>query len=363
MNLKPLAKKYYKTFSLFGLCLLVYFASNNSFGADYLYGNFFFPTLSQILRSVSRLFTFALGDLIYLLLLVLTLVYLVKKIFTLKRQKQLIVSMLLLFLRVFMGSYLVFMLFWGINYKRTPINKRLSITNHPYTATELINLGQLFLNHLTSLDKQIKQQNLNFSKDKSVLFAQSIAAYQALNKEFTFLQYHKPTIKEPLSNWLSSKMGIEGYYNILSGEANVNLDLPSFVLPFVSCHEVAHQLGIAKEDEANLIGYLSASKSSNLLFQFSAYYNMFRNILLEIRLKYPSKYAEFRDQIPSFIVKMFEEEQKYWAQYNGELSRYMSISFDRILKMNNQEKGIASYQDIVLWLYNYHKHELGISPK
>lgn len=33
--------------------------------------------------------------------------------------------------------------------------------------------------------------------------------------------------------------------------------------PFVACHETAHSMGYGAEDEANFIGFISASESDN----------------------------------------------------------------------------------------------------
>src|SRR5690606_2945838 len=114
----------------------------------------------------------------------------------------------------------------------------------------------------------------------------------------------------------------------LSGEANINTRLPAFVLPFVTCHEIAHQLGVAKEDEANLVGYLAAIHSNNATFQYSGYYNMFRYVLFEIRMKYPEDYNEIIAKIPQPIMDDFKMEREFWAKYNGAMSVYMSKTFD-----------------------------------
>ena len=54
----------------------------------------------------------------------------------------------------------------------------------------------------------------------------------------------------------------------------------------------------------------------------------------------------------------FKIENEFWAKYNGDMSSYMNLTFDKFLKFNNQESGIESYQNIVVWLWNIHKDEL-----
>jgi uncharacterized protein YjaZ len=81
---------------------------------------------------------------------------------------------------------------------------------------------------------------------------------------------------------------------------------------------------------------------------------MLRSVLLELRLKYPAAYVAIQTQISESVKSQFDQERQFWMPYNGMMANYMSASFDRLLKINLQEKGIDSYQDIVLWLYNYY---------
>ena len=53
-----------------------------------------------------------------------------------------------------------------------------------------------------------------------------------------------------------SYLGISGIFIPFTCEANVNATLPDWEIPFTACHELAHQRGFAREDEANYVGYL-----------------------------------------------------------------------------------------------------------
>ena len=72
--------------------------------------------------------------------------------------------------------------------------------------------------------------------------------------------------------FLSSKMsytGISGIYFPFTGEANVNVDIPHSLLPATTCHEMAHQRGFAREDEANYIAWITCSSNDNPEFKYS----------------------------------------------------------------------------------------------
>ncbi len=52
-------------------------------------------------------------------------------------------------------------------------------------------------------------------------------------------------------------MGFAGYLNPITNEAQVNALIPKNNYPATICHEIAHQVGIASESEANFVGYLA----------------------------------------------------------------------------------------------------------
>ena len=323
------------------------------------YSNLLYPIVSKTQRFISSIFPFAIGDILYALLII----YVLKNIISFIRRKQKTkknyLSFALKSVNFVLIIYMSFKLLWGLNYSRPRINEQLQISDKPYSKEQLLRLNTFLLQKLNSIEEQISiNRNYKYRTEDLENFA--AASYNKLAETRPFFSYKPLSVKNVISSWLVSKTGIEGYYNPLSGEANINDRLPAFVLPFVTCHEIAHQIGVAKEDEANLVGYLASINSEDLNFQYSGYYNMLRYVLFEIRMKYPEDYNAIIEKIPQSILENFKTEREFWAKYNGAMSVYMGKTFDKILKLNNQHKGIKSYQDIVLWLVNYHGGELAV---
>jgi len=322
------------------------------------YSTGLYPLISNCLRWVSSVLPFAIGDIAYgaLIFLALRGIYLLfKKRRVLQKSDWFIV--LLKGINIILILYLSFKLLWGLNYARPSISTQLSIGNDKYNTKELLQLTNFFIERLNKLQPKINSRQSYKLKD---IKEKSILAYQKMSQANPFFVYSHPSFKPAISSWMISKTGIEGYYNPLSGEANLNMLIPSWVLPFVACHEISHQLGVAREDEANLVGYLTAVNSEDVSFQYSANYNMLRYLLVEVRIKSPENYEALYKKIAPGVLANFEAESEFWRSYNSQMSGYMSVAFDKFLKFNNQQKGINSYQDIVIWLWNYHKNELTV---
>ena len=92
---------------------------------------------------------------------------------------------------------------------------------------------------------------------------------------FRLFHYPDPSVKFSFYGYLANYMGFSGYYNPFSGEAQVNTTIPRFVQPFTTCHEIGHQLGYAKEEEANFCGFLATKSSRDPAFRYSVYVDLY----------------------------------------------------------------------------------------
>jgi len=320
------------------------------------YSTGIYPYISSSLRFISSVFSFAIGDIVYAVLIGFVLYKIIrfyKRRKLLKRKDRIIVPLQVL--NFFLILYIIFKIVWGLNYSRPSVSEKLGIGNEKYSVKELVLLGNYFVKKTNDL--KLKQTKIPAYSVKD-LEINSTTAYGLMAKKHPLFRYSNPCLKSVLSPWIISKAGIEGYYAPLTGEANMNINLPDFIKPYVSCHEIAHQLGIAYEDEANLLGYLTASNSADLNYQYSANYEMLRYILFEIGIKSPEDYKILHDELSPGVLADFKTEKEFWRKYNGQMFAYMDVAFDSFLKLNNQKKGIDSYQDIVIWLWNIHKLEI-----
>ncbi len=338
------------------IALVIFFLSINEQLVECVYSERIYLFTSIVQRFISSILPFAIGDFLYLALII----YVLRKTYIffrrlfknyLKKTDWVIIP--LKAINFCLLLYLIFKLTWGLNYSRPSIAQQLGISNEKYNTQQLVKLGEFFVKRLNEL-QNVKKTRFSINELREI----SSQGYDDMELKNPFFDYHIPAVKSVINSFVITKIGIEGYYNPLSGEANVNMRLPSVALPFVACHEIAHQLGIGREDEANLIGYLVANNSKNDYFRYAASYAMLKSILFEIRIKSKEDYDRLYATVNKGTVKDFEEDRNFWRKYNNEMFGYLDVAFDRFLKLNSQPKGTDSYQDIVLWLYNIHKKDL-----
>lgn len=85
---------------------------------------------------------------------------------------------------------------------------------------------------------------------------------------------------------------ISGVYTFFTGEANVNINFPDFVIPYTAAHELAHQRGTARENEANFIAFVACIGSENPYIRYSGYLNMYQYMSSALYGVNPDLYRE-----------------------------------------------------------------------
>lgn len=149
-------------------------------------------------------------------------------------------------------------------------------------------------------------------------------------------------------------IGFTGYYNPFTAEAQLNYTVPVFIRPFIVTHEIAHQLGYAKENEASFVAYLTCSRSGNNEFLYSVYFELFRNTIFELRKIGAEEQVRFLMQgLHPRAVADNRELEEYLLKNRNIVEPFFTTIYDRYLKLNNQPKGKATYNEVLLWLLAY----------
>jgi hypothetical protein len=167
--------------------------------------------------------------------------------------------------------------------------------------------------------------------------------------------------KASLYGYFMQYLGIQGYYNPFTGEAQVNSMLPEFMLPFVVCHEMAHQSGIAAEDDANLLAYAICASAPDSAFAYSGYFNLW--LYAQSRLRRLDSVAanSLLAALNPLSQRQVDTLRDIRRRYHSGLSEYSTELYDRYLRLHDQKEGIRSYGHVVFsaWIWEQEKRKGG----
>lgn len=340
--------------SLIPQIILVKWLAGHPDWIESFYSNGIYPWISQFFRSLFGWIPFSVGEIIYTLLIVLIFRYII-------RNRRKIKTKPLIFLRdnimVVSVFYFTFHMAWGLNYYRTPLSETLDVKENA-SYEDIKKLTEILVAKTNTLQIQITADSsaiVNVPYTRKEIFEKTISSYNDLDSQMPFLTYQKPSIKKSMFSRMSSYMGIGGYLNPFTNEAQVNKKTPVFRFPVVAAHEIGHQVGYSAENETNLIGYMVTHKNEDIYFQYSASAYALAYCLNAVHgtdeVAFELLYAEINEG----VKKNYRELQDFHEEYENPFEPIFTSIFSAFLKANNQADGVKSYSRVVHLLVGYHE--------
>ncbi|MNK86960.1 hypothetical protein D3C87_1068860 [compost metagenome] len=292
-------------------------------------------------------FGFSIGDVIYTLVIL----FLLYSIFIiLKKRKSTDLRHIFLLLNI---SYFIYQCFWGMLYFQKPIIEKFQ--KKEITDQDLKTLAIKYLNLCKATREKV-------TEDRNGIFL--INDINSIKQEIITQQAQLPlqitpkapiqtlSVKQSLYNKIMNYTGILGYYNPFTAEAQFNPNLPSTQLPFTLAHEMSHQLGYAREQEASFIAFLCAKDSQNLDLRYSAQLYVLKSLLRNLAVKNPAFVKQVLSQYSEKMKRDRLNDLNFYKRYDGLLSDVFGITNDLFLKSNQQE-GRITYSYFINLLIAY----------
>ena len=312
--------------------------------------DFLFEQKKYLFQSIFSKIPFSLGDVVYFVLGLL-LVFSIFKLFNSKTRKAYSLR-LLKGINVF---YFVYQLVWGMTYFQRPIV--LALDEKEPQIVEIKALALKYLHQAKRTRMLVKEdekgvfqiQDLEKIKHEILSQQKRIPAFLG-NKISTEIDNFKPSLYSGFMNYT----GVLGYYNPFSTEAQYNSHLPHTYLPFTLSHESAHQLGFAREQEANFVGYLVGISSENPELRYSTEYFALKSLLRALITEDEDFVKTAIEQYSDEMKRDYQAEKDFVEEYQGPMNAFFAFTNDLFLKTNQQE-GAVTYSYFVDLLVRYER--------
>ena len=244
---------------------------------------------------------------------------------------------------------------WGVNYYADGFQEKSGIYAQPVTAEELERVALYFTEKLEETAGQVaRDENGVFAVPREDIFACSTQVYDSLSREFPFLARTDREPKKMFFSRLFSAMNFTGFYSPYTGESNLNVDSPACLLPANIAHELAHQRGIASEQECNFLAVAAATSSEDPAYRYSGYLMGYIHLSNALYRADPARWAELRGLLPEAVTADLRYHSAYWAQFEGLTAKVSTAIYDNALKSYGQAAGIQSYGTVVDLLVAYY---------
>ncbi|MGH4050902.1 MAG: DUF3810 domain-containing protein [Clostridium sp.] len=327
------------------------------------YSSFIYKIIAKILSVITGLLPFSLAELILISFVILTLLYILNMIFTICKYKNKRLKILKIFIINILATsgliYFSFQVLWGFNYQRLTLNKLFELNVRSSSSNELALLCESLTDSSNALREKINENQygvMELPYNRKYILETAHLGYDKASLQYPKLKGNYGTPKAILLSNTMSYTGITGFYFPFTGEANINMTEPDSFLPFTTTHEMAHQIGFAKEDEANYLAYVACINHPDVNFQYSgtlAALSYSYNVLHKID---PERYKDLILTCSTGVINDLNYNQEFWQKYSGPVDKIGDKVNDTYLKSQNQKSGTKSYGAMVdLLLANYRK--------
>ncbi len=320
--------------------------------------------LKGALGRLCALTSLSVMELLYVLAGAAALVYVVGSVIAVVkargRRGQRAYGALLLAADVCLTVYALFCLLWGVNYWTDSFQDRSGITAQPVAAEDLEAVTAYFAQQLAdTADSVPRDENGVYAVPKEQILAESRLVYGGVTELFPFLDFRDTGVKAVGCSRFMSIMGFTGVYFACIGESNVNVDSPACLLPSTVAHELAHQRGIAWEQECNFLGVLASVTSGMPDYVYSGWLLGFIHLGNALYETDPEAYWAIRNALPETVSADLRDNNAYWDQFRDNVVEKVSDTvYDAALKSYGDANGMKSYSMVVELLVAYYKDRI-----
>lgn len=344
-------------FAIISTVLYLLFRTNSAF-ADW-----FNQTISSVLRcvtaTVSMIVPFSLAEMLIILIPATAIALIVVAYKKYCDSWRSVLRFLGILLSIVCLVWSLFVWTFAPGYSAPSLDKKLELERKKVSAEQLYATAQILNAELHMLTDQI-----TFLSDGSSLMPYSYAdmnqklldAYDSYCEKHDYVSNFHSAVKPIMLSEPMSYSHITGVYTFFTGEANINVNFPDYTIPYTAAHELAHQRGIAREDEANFVAFLVCMESDDPYIRYSAYLNLYEYVLSALSSADRELYRQSYSQLPKQVMLEENAYSKFYDKYRKNVVADVSNSVNNAyLQSQGEQEGTKSYNLVVDLAVSYYR--------
>jgi hypothetical protein len=235
-----------------------------------------------------------------------------------------------------------FYLAWGCNYFRLPLEEQLHLQHRDALIDSLALRDNLLWTMAGANDGRREISAWELKRLDENIEGSYRAVCDTLNLP---LMNGERRPKFLLFPGLFNHTLTSGMFGPFFHEVHLNSGLLPLELPFVLAHEKAHQMGFAREAEANFLAALVCWASADSAVQYSGHFSVLGHFWA--RTASFSDHDSLLKKIRPEVRADFAAVRRRYQQYEGAVSEISHKSYDAYLRANRVAGGMQNYNDVV----------------
>jgi hypothetical protein len=227
---------------------------------------------------------------------------------------------------------LLFLVLWGFNYRRVPLEVRLDYDQARVTRGATVQFAQLAVERVNEL---VAKKGIGSDSHERL-----VRAFADTQRRLGAARTARPAApKISLFSWYLRLAGIDGMVDPWFLEILVNPDVLPIEYPFTLSHEWAHLAGYANESEANFVAWLTCVAADERA-QYSGWLEAYQYT----RAALPrDARRELDRQLAPEVVADLRAIAERLGTVDPAVSGFARSVYDSYLRAQGVDEGIASY--------------------
>ena len=255
---------------------------------------------------------------------------------------------------------------WALNHYAPPLSEDLGLEVDGGTLDELAEVTAFQLEEAAKLatqvprdeDGQLEQQDFyELARIAGASFEGPAARYEVFSGVSapvkSLLIWGEPLLYS----------GHTGIFFAPTAESGVPVNCADADLPFVMCHEAAHRLGLAREEEANFAAYVACISSDDVRFAYAGHLKAFTYCYNKLLKLDPERASQIIDELDAkglgvgiaSVRDDIRATNARYDEYEGPFETVGTTVNDSYLKSFGQTEGVQSYGYVINYLIAWHK--------
>jgi hypothetical protein len=238
--------------------------------------------------------------------------------------------------------YLIFLMTWGWNYRREPLETRLSFSEERVTDDRLRALVGDTIAELNRLHGRTADARWPELAGVPELLR---PGFERAERELGISWGVVPGLpKASVLEAFFTRAAVDGMIDPFFLEVLINQEVLPFERPFVVAHEWSHLAGLADESEANFMGWVTCMQGPELT-QYSALISVYGLMVSALPREERGRMTAGLAEGPRRDLRAVAD--RILSQSLPFARRASAITYDRFLRANRVRAGIASYARVV----------------
>ena len=240
------------------------------------------------------------------------------------------------------GVYVVFLVCWGLNYRRTPLMAALDFEAQRVTGDAATQAAAIAVTRLNALHDISHAAGFPAAGARDARLVDGRRTAIADIRRGAAIEPARP--KTTMLDWYFRRAGVDGMTDPFFLETLIASDIQPFERPFIVAHEWSHLAGFADEGDANFVGWLACLRSPAWA-QYSGWLFFYSEVVQSLGGRDAAAIAGRLAAGPRADLRAIRD--RILRQVNPQVAAAGWRAYDAYLKANRIEAGTKSYAHVV----------------